>query len=188
MRTSEVDILLVPGWSGAGPDHWQSRWQRGLSTARTVEQVDWQRPGRESWGGAVLAAVARSTRPVVLVGHSCGVAAIVHAAERLPVGRGPGSVVGAFLVAPGGEGATRELAGVEADFMPYPEARLAFPSLLVASRNDPHCAFAEASRLALAWGATLVDAGEVGHVNTASGHGPWPDGLMRLGIFLKGLG
>ncbi|MFB9360579.1 alpha/beta hydrolase [Amorphoplanes nipponensis] len=26
------------------------------------------------------------------------------------------------------------------------------------------------------WGAELVDAGDAGHLETASGYGPWPDG------------
>ena len=38
MRTSECDILIVPGHENSGPDHWQTRWERQLSTARRVEQ------------------------------------------------------------------------------------------------------------------------------------------------------
>ena len=41
MRTSDADILMVPGWNGSGPDHWQSRWERNLKTARRIEQDDW---------------------------------------------------------------------------------------------------------------------------------------------------
>ena len=36
-------------------------------------------------------------------------------------------------------------------------------------------------------GAKLVDAGFSGHINTESGHGPWPEGLMCLAAFLKTL-
>ena len=43
-------------------------------------------------------------------------------------------------------------------------------------------------QMALAWGSTLVDAGDVGHLDIASGHGPWPEGAMRFGLFLKHLG
>ena len=39
-----------------------------------------------------------------------------------------------------------------------------------------------------AWGATLVPAGDAGHIDAASGHGPWPEGLMRFGLFLSRLG
>ena len=33
----------------------------------------------------------------------------------------------------------------------------------------------------------LADAGLSGHINAASGHGPWPEGLMRLAGFMKTL-
>ena len=45
-----------------------------------------------------------------------------------------------------------------------------------------------AEKLAGLWGATLVDAGETGHINAASGHGPWPEGLLQFGKFLRALG
>jgi predicted alpha/beta hydrolase family esterase len=48
--------------------------------------------------------------------------------------------------------------------------------LLVASRTDPHCTYERAEDYAYAWGSALVDAGEAGHINVASGHGPWPEG------------
>ena len=44
MRVRDIDVLIVPDWAGAGPDHWQSRWERNLSTARRVEQADWDTP------------------------------------------------------------------------------------------------------------------------------------------------
>src|SRR5690606_888948 len=96
MRTSDVDILLVPGWTGSGPDHWQSRWARSLRTARIVEQEDWDRPDREKWVERIVAAVRAATRPVILVAHSCGVAAVAHAAPMLP----RSGIAGAYLVAP----------------------------------------------------------------------------------------
>ena len=34
MKTADVDILIVPGWQDSGPDHWQSRWERSLKTAK----------------------------------------------------------------------------------------------------------------------------------------------------------
>jgi predicted alpha/beta hydrolase family esterase len=183
MRTSDVDILIVPGWTGSGPDHWQSRWQDKLSTARRVAQADWDRPERALWAAAVAAEVEASARPVVLIAHSCGVSAVAHAAPALPAGR----VAGAFLVAPPSEAATLAEPAL-ASFAPYPGEPLPFASLVVASRTDPYCPFDEAEALARRWRATLVDAGDAGHVNTASGHGPWPEGLMRFAGFLRSLG
>lgn len=183
MRTSDVDILIVPGLTGSGPDHWQTRWQARLKTARRVEQDNWDRPDRKRWTGRLVEAVAASSRPVLLVAHSCGATTVVHAAAQLP----PGRVVGAFLVAPPSERASAAIDVIDRTFVPYPRDPLPFPSLVVASRNDEHCTWDEAGELALAWGSMLVDAGEAGHINTASGHGPWPEGALRLGTFLRAL-
>ncbi len=51
MRAADADILIVPGWSDSGPDHWQSRWQGKLSTARRVVQRDFEKPIRAEWEG-----------------------------------------------------------------------------------------------------------------------------------------
>jgi len=194
MRTADIDILIVPGWSSSGPDHWQSRWERNLKSARRIEQEDWLHPNRDQWVGRIVEAVATtdSDRPVVLVGHSLGVAAIVHAAGKLP----SGSVAGAFLVAPAdvdnasawpitqGQTFAQEGAG----FAPLPTTTLPFPSTLIASHTDPYCTTTRAEELAAAWGSELLDIGDAGHINVDSGHGPWPDGLIRFGWFLRRLG
>lgn len=191
MRTSDVDILIVPGWSGSGPDHWQSRWERNFKTARRVQQQDWLYPERAQWTAAIASAVSASERPVVLVAHSLGVIAVAHAASLLNLGK----VAGAFLVAPADtenvnawpltEGFSFE--SQEDRFAPLPMDPLPFPAMLLASRSDPYCSFERAQTLAAGWQAALIDAGEIGHVNIASGHGPWPEGLLRFGLFLKGL-
>jgi len=183
MKTSDTDILIIPGWSGSGPDHWQSRWVAKLTTARLVEQDDWYKPSRHLWAERIVQAVRASTRPVVLVAHSAGVSAVAHAAEHLH----PGDVAGAFLVAPASERAKGAIPGMGADFIPHRREVLPFRSVLIASNNDPYCTPEEARELAQAWGSELVDAGESGHINSESGHGPWPDGLLRFAGFLRSL-
>ncbi len=183
MRTSDCDILIVPGHTNSGPDHWQTRWERQLSTARRVEQASWDEPDRDSWAARIVEEVERARRPVVLVAHSLGVVAVAHAAPRLPRSR----VRGAFLVGLPDVDAAGFPIEVEKPFGPIPRDPLPFPAVLVASRNDPYCAYDKAEDIAYAWGAVIVDAGESGHINTASGHGPWPEGLMRFAGFLKRL-
>jgi predicted alpha/beta hydrolase family esterase len=73
-------------------------------------------------------------------------------------------------------------------FESMPERRLPFPAHLVVANNDLYCSYARAEYLAAKWGATLSDAGESGHINCTSGHGPWPEGLLQFGQFLKKLG
>lgn len=197
MRTSDVDILIVPGWSNSGPDHWQSRWQRNFKTARRVEQDDWLTPDRARWVDRVVEEVGLSTRPVVLVGHSLGVATILHAAPFLE----PAGVAGAFLVAPSdldsvedwprGDGQAPDGQAWEtsvASFRPMPRARLPFPARVIASSDDAFCSIERAQELGAAWGADVSSLANAGHINTDSGHGPWPEGLLSFGMFLKSLG
>jgi hypothetical protein len=189
MKTTDVEILIVPGWSSSGDDHWQSRWERNLTTARRVEQDDWIRPKKAQWTDRILLAVAEARLPPVLVAHSLGVAAVVHAAKRIP----KGLVAAAFLVAPADVenadkwpitlGETFDLEG--SGFAPLPQVPLPFPSTLVASASDPYCTLERAKLLAEAWGSKLVEAGDAGHINPASGHGPWPDGLLHFGGLLR---
>ena len=172
------------GLGGSGPDHWQSRWQAKLPNAVRVEQADWDRPVAAEWEARIVAAVARCERPVVAIAHSLGVIALVRSAARLAAG---GKVAGAFLVAPPGETTLLGLDAVDPAFRPYPTYPLPFRSLLVGSHDDPYCGIEETATLSAAWGSVFLDAGDAGHINTESGHGPWPEGLMSFGGFLSRL-
>jgi uncharacterized protein len=183
VKIADIDILIIPGWTNSGPDHWQTRWEAKLRTARRVEQADWDTPMLGDWVGRIIEEVAKAARPVVLVAHSCGVQAAVHAAHKLPAGM----VAGAFLVGAPDPDATDIWPTKHGGFAPMPLVPLPFPSVLVASSNDPYCSLARAREFAATWGSTLIEAGEAGHINTASGHGPWPEGLMQFGWFLKKL-
>lgn len=180
MKAKEADILIVPGYTNSGPDHWQSRWEAKLSTARRVEQDAWSKPVLSDWKARLVAAVNAAERPVVLVAHSLGVATAVQA-----VGEFEKPVVGAFFVAP------PDVANPEVrprhlmTFGPYPRDPLPFPSITVASRNDPFCAFDVAEDIAGAWGSLFIDAGEAGHLNAEAGFGPWPEGTLTFAKFVS---
>jgi hypothetical protein len=185
MRTADVDILIVPGWTNSGPDHWQSRWERNLRTARRIEQADWDTPRLVDWVARIEGAVTAADRATVLVAHSCGVSAVVHAAPRLVRSR----LVGAFLVAPADPEASPDIwPHREGGFGPLPLDRLPFPTRMIASSNDPHCPLERAQAFAAAWGSDISILAKAGHINTESGHGPWPEGLLTFGLFLKSLG
>ena len=184
MKTSEADILIVPGLTNSGPDHWQSRWQAKLSTARRVEMGNWDRPHLADWTEKLARAVNTAKRPVVLVAHSLGVVTVAHAAPRLNAGK----VAGAYLVAmPDVEDASLTPPETHG-FAPIPREPLPFPSVLVASRTDPFAAFAKAETIGHTWGAQVQDAGDAGHINAESGQGPWPEGLLSFAKFLSRLG
>ncbi|MEZ4402950.1 MAG: alpha/beta hydrolase [Kofleriaceae bacterium] len=170
--------IFVPGWGGSGPDHWQTRWQAQLRGARRVEMPDWFSPERGPWIAAIERTVAATTRdvgqPPVLIAHSLGCIAVAAWAEVCPR-----LVAGALLVAPpdlDAPGTTAELRS----FGPIPQRRLPFPSKLIVSDNDPYISAARAARLAAAWGSDLDVVPGAGHLNVASGHGDWPEGLLML--------
>lgn len=173
MKANQLDILMVPGYQGSDKNHWQSRWQRNLSTARRVEQDSWAKPECADWTARLKEEVEKSERPVLLVGHSLGVATIVQAIPLLG-----NKIKGAFLVAPPNVNNPNIKPKHLMTFGPYPQQKLPFPSVLIASRNDEYCDFSVAEQYANDWGSLFLDAGEAGHINTNSGHGPWPEGLM----------
>lgn len=184
MRSRDVTILIIPGLGDSGPGHWQSRWQAKLPTAQRVVQASWDRPERGPWVGAIRDALAAETgRPVVALAHSLGVIALVAAATDAD----PPPLAGAFLVTPPSAATVGALPEIDDAFLPFPTAPLPCPSALVASRNDPYGDFREVEELALDWGSKLIDAGQAGHITDASGHGPWPEGLMAFAGFLNKL-
>ncbi|WP_245738530.1 RBBP9/YdeN family alpha/beta hydrolase [Streptomyces sparsogenes] len=57
---------------------------------------------------------------------------------------------------------------------PVPRAPLPFRSIVAVSANDPLGSFAQVVELARDWGSHVVELGAAGHLNPASGYGPWP--------------
>lgn len=184
MKIKDAEILMVPGLGNASPFHWQSRWQENMSTARRVEQDNWDKPEREAWVEKLVEAVEAATKPVILIAHSVGVLTVVHAAPRLG-----GKIAGAFLVGPSDweRPEMREKFGLHG-FDPVPRKPLGFPAMVLASSNDHTCNVEKAEHWARDWSARFGNAGEAGHFEPESGHGPWPEGLMAFAKFSQSLG
>ncbi|AQV94488.1 MULTISPECIES: RBBP9/YdeN family alpha/beta hydrolase [Cupriavidus] len=172
-----LQVLTVPGLHGSGPGHWQSRWEQQFPDWQRVEQHDWSRPSLPLWAERVSEGVMRAqrvaARGAVLVAHSFGCLATLRQAALDPVG-----IAGALLVAP----ADPDKFGVAALLPTY---RLPFPTILVASRNDPWMPQRTAFSWGTLWGSELVDVGNVGHINADSGLGEWPEGLALLDALVQ---
>ena len=150
MKTADADILIIPGLGHSGPGHWQHR---------CLERE-----------------IMMATRPVVLVGHSLGVQTIVAASQT----QADTKVKGAFLVAPPDVDEHPDVPEATSPFRGLSSDPLRFPSMLVASSNDPYCSVERAAEFAARWGSDFHVAGDVGHINIESGHGPWPEGLLMF--------
>jgi len=171
-----VSVVIVPGWRNSGPGHWQSLWAARIAGAVRVEQEDWLQPHRSPWVASVEEAIAAAPHPVILVAHSLGCIASVHAVEQLR-SKPAGSIAGALFVAP----ADPERRALFEDFTPVPANPLPFASIVAASSNDPYCPIRMASAYAKSWGSTFVRVPSAGHINVESGHGEWPLGWALLG-------
>jgi hypothetical protein len=62
---------------------------------------------------------------------------------------------------------------------------LPFPSIVVASTDDPFVTPARAAAFARAWGSRLVTFERAGHLNADAGFGPWPEGRRLLAALTK---
>ncbi len=179
-------ILTVPGLGNSGPAHWQTLWEKARPDVARIDLGMWDRPHRNSWVTKIDQAVSSARAPVVLVAHSLGCLAVAWWAALSPQPYG-WPVAGALLVAPADvdrDGAAAELT----PFAPAPRQPLPFPSILVASQDDPWIDIDRAHSLAVEWGSHFVDAGATGHINAASGLGSWPEGQELLDRVLTATG
>ena len=174
-------ILLLPGWQGSGPGHWQSHWEAQHGDLR-VQQHDWAIPLRGDWICQLEDALGRVRGPVLLAAHSLG----CHlAAGWAAASRHTEQVQAALLVAPPDLSRT-DLPAALHTWKGHALQALPFPAQVLSSSNDPYCSAQAAARLAAAWGAAHVDLGPLGHINAASGLGHWPQGRAWLQALADG--
>lgn len=169
-------FLILHGLGGSGPDHWQT-WLYG-ELAHSGEQVyypdlpDPDQPDKDVWLkklAETLAAIPQDEE-LTVIAHSLGVILWFHYAADNP-GRRPQR---AILVCPPSPGT--ELAEVST-FFPLPDglsqvAAAAGKTLIVQSSNDPYCTLTD-SLAYQSLGVPHLTLPDMGHINVASGHGPW---------------
>ena len=115
-----------------------------------------------------------------------------HRPVRTPAGTGraqPGlrlgdplgrlRIAGALLVAPSDTDAP-SYPGCTTGFQPMRLERLPFPSIVIASTDDPYVSPERARQFATAWGSDYTEIGNAGHINGDAGYGPWPEGEKLL--------
>jgi predicted alpha/beta hydrolase family esterase len=176
MRAADLDLIFVPESGLPDARHWLSRWSQKLSSARFAVSE-----GEALSAQGLVFEAQRSTKPIFFIAYSLGAIALAKAAPELKAL----DVRGAFLVAAPTEPALQTLEGGR--WTPMAREKLPFPSALVASRTDPWASYEASEALATDWGATLIDAGKAGRLDMESGHGPWPEGLLRLAGMFKPL-
>ena len=157
--------LIVPGLNSSGVDHWQTWFEQQLPSTVRVIQHDWRDAYLPDWSARVDREIKRTPGRLFIVAHSFGVLAAVHAAHQ-----NKDRIAGALLVAPADPDAF-----AVSEFLPMGE--LGFPSVVVASTNDPWMRLERAAHWADLWGSDFINLGASGHINPEAGFGPWPEGL-----------
>ncbi len=167
-------VLIVPGLRDHVADHWQTLLQAKLAKVRSVPPLETNKLDCTARVQAIENELAQINGPVILVAHSAGVLMVAHWAARHSR-----PIKGALLAAPPDLDATWPQGYPTPESLrangwdPLPKSALPFRSIVAGSSNDHLASFEAAAGLARGWGSELVNLGSVGHLNPASGHGPW---------------
>ncbi|WP_116368179.1 RBBP9/YdeN family alpha/beta hydrolase [Parahaliea mediterranea] len=172
---ANTTVLIVPGLRDHVENHWQTLLAHRLPNVRTVTPLTTEKLSCSARVQAIAQALEQIDGPVILVAHSAGVLMTVHWAAQYER-----SIKGALLVAPPDleiewpspypSSETMRVHG----WVPLPRTPLPFPSIVAGSSNDALASFESVESMARDWQATLVNLGDVGHLNPASGYGDWP--------------
>lgn len=168
------DIIILPGIGGSADEHWQTIWEGKDPRMRRFRPRDWDQPDIGDWLAALEREVADSAAPPLVVAHSLACLLVPRWAVTTSF-----KLRGALLVAvPDPRSAA--FPAEASDFSDPPRESLPFPSILVASSNDPFGSRDYAAGRAAQWGSRLVEIGAAGHINAGSGLGAWPEGRVLL--------
>lgn len=177
MDATHRSFLILPGWGGSGPEHWQT-WlaQRLTAAGETVfypALPDVDNPVLDIWLEALQTVLASMPGAPVVVCHSLAVLLWLHYAQT----REPVMADRLLLVAPPGPAANTPQV---ATFFPPPIdpaalQRSAWDILLVCTDADPFCPERAVDYYGRPLGIrSYVLPPEAGHINVAAGYGPWP--------------
>jgi predicted alpha/beta hydrolase family esterase len=183
--TQALTTLIIPGFQGSEDAHWQTWFQSKIKNSQRVHQ-NWDEPILAYWAENVRNSIDKCNGKVWIIAHSFGcLAAILAGIDRYK------NIAGAMLVAPadperftlGGVLEESELDGSESIRSLIPTHPLPFPTLVIASDDDP---WMQASKVQLwsdIWNSEFISLPSAGHINTASGFGPWDAGLTLFNNF-----
>ncbi len=170
--------LIVPGLGNSGPEHWQTWLENSGNNFERIQQDEWEAPVCEDWIANIDKAVSRyDPSTVVLVAHSLGCTAVVYWAliyKKI--------IKGALLVAPSDPESPLYTFPTKG-FEKVPLEKINFPTIVVASADDQWVSLERAKFFSYSWNSEFVNIGNAGHINAASGHGPWEEGRSLLNKF-----
>ena len=183
-------FLILHGWGGNKPEHWQEHLVRGLTEAgadvRYPKMPDPMAPDPEAWMEALHGALRDipADATLTVLAHSLGaINWMRHAAMAAAMPERPGPQADrVLLVAP--PYVIREIPPLDAP----PGAQNFFPptldeagitligreTVLVASNTDDYATFDQSSALAAGLGVRIEKLPGGGHISPYYGYGEWP--------------
>ena len=177
-----MNYLIVPGLNNSDEKHWQTFWEKSLPNTQRVQQRSWDNPQRDEWIAKLGETIEKLNQDTIIVAHRLGVATTVMYLTQNK-DKIPAHVKGAFLVSPS------DVDNIEViqSFAPMPLLKLSVPACVVASENDIFVSMERAEFFANAWGASLFNAGKLGHINSATDLREWEQGRAFLASFEQSL-
>lgn len=172
----EINLLILPGLGNSGDQHWQTYWATKFSKSKRLHQDNWDTPILEEWLARLNEEVNKLDAPTILVAHSLAVSLVLHWTQTLP----NKFIVGALLVAPADVDSPKHTPESVRNFSPMPLTPLPFPSIVVASENDPYATFERKQYFAKMWGSDFINVGQKGHINSESNLEFWEEGQQIL--------
>lgn len=173
--------LIVPGVGGSDSNHWQSWLQRHLTTSSRVEQ-QWDRPILTEWVSRWVYAANNIQAPITVIAHSFGCLTSIAALAEHP--ELAAKISKLILVAPANPARFGEAGFAQESVTHYQHyfenLQIQVPTIMFMSENDPWLAFYDAQDWAKRWNIPAINLGQVGHINVASGFGPFPEILPYL--------
>jgi uncharacterized protein len=171
-------FLILHGYEGSGPEHWQS-WLAGRlrDAGETVSFPDLPSPLAPvpaAWRAALAAELRALPRVPTVIAHSLAcVVWLHHCAESRPDGVLAARVL--LVAPPSRSGAPRALE----PFFPVPLERervaaAAAETRLVCAPDDPYCPDGAVALYGEPLGLAVDVLPGAGHINVDSGYGPWP--------------
>ena len=170
-----TQYFIVPGLGNSGPEHWQSYFEQSGDNFFRINQQQWDAPECSDWIATIDKTIATyDPATIVLIGHSLGCTTIAHWAKH-----NGKKIKGALLVAPSDiENPVYTFPAT--GFSPIPTDKINFPTIVVASEDDPWVSIERAKLFAANWGSRMISIGNAGHINAVSGYGKWDEGLAIL--------
>jgi predicted alpha/beta hydrolase family esterase len=172
----EANLLILPGLGNSGDKHWQTYWHEKFKNSIRLVQNNWDEPIREEWIKKLDEEISKLDKPTILIAHSLAVSLVLHwttfSTNKY--------IIGALLVAPADVDSPQHTPDCIRNFSPMPIIKLPFPSIVVASENDPYASFERKEYFAKMWGSDFVNVGQQGHINSDSDLKYWEEGQEIL--------